>query len=82
MEQREKPDPFPTSVTPEQLWGPRFKPDPPKEPKGVWKLVRAGFIGAGLGIVACFLGNSGVYFLPVFGVVILLFLIESAAKSN
>ena len=71
MDQREKYDPFPTSV---DLGRIRYKPDPPKEPKGAWKLLRGALIGAGLALVVCLLENSGAYFLPIFlGITLLAF---------
>lgn len=77
-----KTDPGLSSFTPEELWGPKFKPDPPKQPKGIWKLVRAAFIGLAAGIVVCIVTNSGGYFLPVFGGVTLLLWIGSMGKSK
>jgi len=70
---------FPLSV---ELGKLRFKPDPPKEPTRGWRLVRGTLIGAGLGLVVCLMENSGAYFLPVFGVVTVLALIEFAVKSK
>jgi hypothetical protein len=60
------------NLNPFPFGGPKFKLDPPKEPKGVWRFIRGAFIGAGIAVVACIWGNSGVYFVPVFLVVTLL----------
>jgi hypothetical protein len=70
---------FPLSVELHKL---RFKPDPPKQPTRGWRLVRGALIGVGFGIAACVIENSGSYFLPVFGVVMVLALIEFAVKSK
>jgi len=70
---------FPLSV---ELGKLRFKPDPPKEPTRGWRLMRGALIGVGLGVAACLMENSGAYFLPVFGVVMVLALIEFAVKSK
>jgi len=73
---------FPTTWTPNPKYSFAESPKKPKHPKGIWKLVRAAFIGLGAGILVCVLQNSGTYFLPVFGGVTLLFWVGYVTKSK
>jgi hypothetical protein len=71
---------FPTSVTLEQLWGPKFKPDPPENDNG-W-LILGIFIGAVAGFFACLIGDSGGYFLPVGGLTAFLVWAVGSSKEE
>jgi len=51
----EKRNPFPTSVSLEELYGPQFKPDPPKQAKGIWRLVGFLIFAGIVALVICFL---------------------------
>jgi len=57
-------NPFPTSVSVDQLFGPKFKPDPPKPDHSLLIAVFVGFfLALGLSVVI----NANVFF-PAWGV--------------
>lgn len=73
---------FPISISVEELYRPKYLPDPPKQPKGGWRLVKSAMIGLVLAVIICVVMESGAWFVPVFCGVTLVGWVCSVGKEG